>query len=134
MSNIASSAMQHTQQSPRAAGPGAKAQTFAGGTRNLLDEARNVVENATQQGQELNPMIYQMLGMEPQFEDHSEDLKASQGEFDAAQKQWDEANKTFTQLQGLPKGKRTPKQRHELRQLKPQMAGLQRALGAARDA
>src|SRR5438046_1718310 len=138
MSNIGSSAItaatSHKTRTPAAGPPGAKAQVFAGGTRNLLDEARNVVENATQQGQELNPMIYQMLGMEPQFEDHSEDLKASQGEFDAAQKQWDEANKTFTQLKGIPKGKRTPEQRKQFRQLKPQMKGLQQALGAARDA
>src|SRR5207253_9329160 len=76
----------------------------------------------------------QMLGMEPQFEDHSADLQASQAEFDAAQKQWDEANKTFTQLKGIPKGKRTPEQRKQFRQLKPQMKGLQQALGVARDA
>jgi hypothetical protein len=138
MSNIGSSALaamtQHGTRTPAALPAGKPEQMFQAGTRNLLDEARNVVENATQQGQQLNPMIYQMLGMDPQYEDHSADLQSAQAEMDAAQKQFDQATQTVNQLRGIPAGKRTPAQRKQLRQLTKGMPQLQQSLERAKDA
>src|SRR5262249_44528958 len=113
--------------------PSVRQSQFASGTLNLLDEARSLVENATQQGQELNPQIYQMLGLDPQYEDFSGDVKASQDEYNSAQSQLDEAQKTLSQLQGIPGGKRSPAQRKQLRQLKKQMPALQKSMENARD-
>lgn len=138
MSNIGSSALQsskqHTQKTPQVPGYSIKQKQFNQGTMNLLDEARNVVEQAVSQGQEINPMIYQMLGLQPKVIDHSGDLQAAQQEADAAQKQWDEAQQTVAKIKGIPKGKRSPAQKKQLRQLKSQMPDLNAALGKATDA
>jgi len=114
--------------------PSVRQSQFASGTLNLLDEARNLVENATQQGQELNPQIYAMLGLDPQYTDHSAELGKASDEFNAAQSQMDEAQKTLDSLQGIPKNKRSPAQRQQLRQLKKQIPSLTKSLEAARDA
>lgn len=131
MSNIASTAMQKTAKTPKAGPMGVRERRFTRGTEDLLTEARNLVENATQQGQELNPMIYRMLGMEPVVEDYSADLGAAQQELDAAQSQLTQAEAAMAQLKGIPKGKRTPAQRKQFRQLKKQIPGMQRALETA---
>lgn len=114
--------------------PSVRQTQFASGTLNLLDEARSLVENATQQGQQLNPMIYQMLGLDPQYTDNTADLNQASQEFDAAQKQLDAAQQTLSQLQGIPKGRRSPAQRKQLQQLKKQMPALTKSMEAARDA
>jgi hypothetical protein len=134
MSNIASTAMQKTATSPKAGPMGPQERAFNTGTLNLLDEARNVVENAVQQGQELNPEIYRMLGMDPQYEDHSKELADSQAQFDAASKQMEEAQTTMSQLKGIPRGKRTPQQQKQFQQLKKQIPAFQRSLETARNA
>jgi prefoldin subunit 5 len=138
MSNIGSSAMQTAkakgQSTPHVPAASAKQQKFQQGTMGMLDEARSVIENAVGQGSELNPMIYQMLGLSPQYEDHSGDLQSAQSAMDAAQKQYDEAQKTVDTIRGIPKGKRTPEQRKQFNQLKKQIPSLQKALGSANDA
>jgi prefoldin subunit 5 len=138
MSNIGSSAMQTAkakgQSTPHVPAASAKQQKFQQGTMGMLDEARSVIENAVGQGSELNPMIYQMLGLSPQYEDHTADLQGAQGAMDAAQKQYDEAQKTVDTIRGIPKGKRTPEQRKQFNQLKKQIPSLQKALGSANDA
>src|SRR6266850_7298061 len=88
---------------------------FDTGTMNLLNEARGVVENAIGQGQELNPEIYKMLGLNPKYEDHSADLESSRGEMEAAQKQMDEANKQIGTIKAIPAGKRSPEQKKQLK-------------------
>jgi hypothetical protein len=137
MSNSVSTAQQgkrDTTQTPHVPPLPARQQQFQTGTLNLLDEARNVVENSVRQGQELNPMIYQMLGLDPQYEDHSQDIQGAQSEFDAAQKQLSEAQDTQASLNGIPKGKRTPAQRKQLRQIRKQIPQLNKALESSRDA
>lgn len=131
MSSIASTML---QKSGPKAGPEQPAQhAFAQGTRSLLDEARSLVENSAQQGQELNPSIYRMLGMEPTYEDNSEQLKQSQAEFDASQKQLDAAQTTLAQLRGVPPGKRSPDQKRQFKQLQKQIPTLQKSLETTRD-
>lgn len=137
MSNIGSSAMttakQKTQKNPNVPAPTAGQQQFNQGTMNMLDEARAVVENAVGQGQQLNPLIYQMLGLDPQYEDHSGDLTQAQSEMDAAQKQHDEASKTIDMLKSIPAGKRSTDQKHQLRQLSKQLPQMTRDLQHATD-
>jgi hypothetical protein len=113
--------------------PGARQQQFRQGTMNMLDEARGVVENAVGQGQELNPLIYQMLGLQPQYEDHSADLQSAQGELDTSQKQLDEANKTIANLRAIPAGRRSPAQRKQLRMLNKQRPNMLKSLQTAQD-
>lgn len=109
---------------------------FDTGTMNMLDEARNVVENAVGQGQEINPLIYQMLGLDPQYTDHSGELQDAQGKVDAAQKQYDDASQTLDTLKAIPVGRRSDAQRKQLAQLKgAQGIGiLSKTLGDAKDA
>lgn len=131
MSNSVSTAQQmkqDTERTPHVPKPGARQQAFKTGTMGMLDDARQVIENAVGQGMQLNPIIYQMLGLNPQMEDHSADLQASQQEMDAAQGQYDEAKKQFDMLQGIPKGKRSKEQKQQFRQLKKGMAAMEKSL------
>ena len=146
MSNAVSGSMQSAAQQKMAADargdlrrreamarPGAAQTQFRAGTMNMLDEARGVVENAIGQGQDLNPMIYQMLGLQPQYEDHSADLQAAQGEMDKAQQQYDQAQKTISQIKAVPAGRRSPQQRKQLNMLRAQMKGMTQSLQTAKD-
>ena len=137
MSNIGSTALQtakrQTQQSPHVPPQTAGQSAFNRGTMGMLDDARGVIENAVGQGMELNPQIYQMLGLDPQYEDHSGDLQGAQSEMDAAQKQFDQAQQQLNQLKGIPKGQRTPQQRQQFRQLNKGMAQMQKSLGDAKN-
>src|ERR1051326_911990 len=139
MSNIGSTALssskQNVQRHPEGIlkiGPRQRA--FNVGTMNMLDEARSVVENAVGQGQEINPLVYQMLGLQPQYEDHSADLQSAQGELDTAQKQYDEAQKTLDNIRAIPGGKRSPAQRKQARQLKKTMPAMLKNIETAKEA
>ena len=138
MSNIGSTALQtskaETQRGPQARKVGPQQREFNQATRDLLDQARSVVEGATTQGQQLNPLIYQMLGLQPTMTDNTADLQAAQGELDAAQSQYDEAQQAFETLRGIPKGKRSKEQRQQFRQLKKEIPKLEHLVGQARDA
>lgn len=138
MSNIGSTALQtskqHTQTHPDIPNANVRQRQFNKGTLNMLDEARQVVENGVGQGQELNPLIYQMLGLQPQYEDHSADLTAAQQEMDGAQQQYDEAQKTLGTLKSIPPGKRSAAQRKQIAQITKGMPGLTAALEKGKDA
>jgi hypothetical protein len=112
---------------PHVPAPTQRETMFKNATSDMLDEARGVVENATGQGQMLDPMIYQMLGIQPQYQDNSAELQQSQASLDSQQKQLDDAQQTMAQLQSVPKGRRSPAQNKQLRQLKKQIPNLQTA-------
>jgi hypothetical protein len=118
---------QKTQKMPSVPPPTARETQFKNATSDMLDEARGVVENSVGQGQMLDPQIYQMLGLEPQYQDNSAELQQSQASLDSQQKQMDDAQQTIAQLKSVPKGKRSPQQNQQLRQLKKQLPNLQTA-------
>jgi hypothetical protein len=137
MSNIGSTAMnskKKTDMTPHIPAPTQRETMFKNATSDMLDEARGVVENSVGQGQMLDPQIYQMLGLEPQYQDNSAELQQSQGSLDSQQKQLDDAQQTVAQLQSVPKGRRSPAQRQQLRQLKKQIPNLQTAYSKAQTA
>jgi hypothetical protein len=131
--NAGTSGKSDTSKTPHVPGAAPAQQQFQRGTMGMLDDARQMAENAAGQGMQLNPMIYQMLGINPQFEDHSADLQSSQQEMDAAQQQFDEAQKHFDQLKGIPQGKRSKQQKQQIRQLKKQMPQMTKALADAKN-
>lgn len=135
MSNIGSTALQTKSKTSANVPPMGPAQTaFNAGTRNMLDDARQIIENAVGQGQQLNPLIYEMLGLQPQYEDHSADLAAAQKEYDASQSQFNNAQQTIAQIESIPKKSQTPAQRQQLRQLQAQLPKLESALGKTKAA
>jgi hypothetical protein len=137
MSNIGSTAMnskKKTDTTPHIPPPTQRETMFKNATSDMLDEARGVVENSVGQGQMLDPMIYQMLGLEPQYQDNSAELQQAQGSLDSQQKQLDDAQQTVAQLKSVPKGKRSPEQNKQLRQLKKQIPNLQTAYSKAQTA
>lgn len=113
--------------------PGARQQAFKSGTMGMLDDARQMVENAAGQGMELNPLIYQMLGLNPQMEDHSAELTAAQQEMDTSQKQYDEAKTQLDQLKGIPQGKRTDEQKKQFKTLKKGVDQMGKSLADTRN-
>lgn len=119
---------QESTRTPMAQKPGPEQRQFMHGTRSMLDDARAVAENAVGQGMQLNPIIYQMLGLKPTMADNSGDLTAAQTDMDAAQAQYDQARAQLDQLNALPKGKRSKEQRKQIRQLKKGMASTEAAL------
>ena len=135
MSNVASTGIQAKNQPGRPHIPpyGAQQQQFNTGSRNMLEEARQAAENASGQGSMLNPLIYQMLGLKPTFEDHTAELQAAQQELDASQSQWDEAKKTQDTIKAIPLKKRTPEQKKQLRQLNKQVPKMTKLLEDAKD-
>jgi hypothetical protein len=98
------------------------------GTRNMLEDARRVAENAVGQGMQLNPLIYQLLGLSPTMTDNSADLAAAQQEYNDTQSQFNAAQSQLDNLKALPKGKRSKDQKKQLRQLKKGMPKMQAAL------
>jgi hypothetical protein len=134
MSNSISSAITTSQKRPTVPPVGQRQTQFEQGTQTMLDESRQMVENAVGQGQDLNPMIYQYLGLTPTYEDHSADISSAQTEFDAAQKQLSEAQDTLAKLKAIPPGMRTPAMKHQISQLKTHMPALNSAIGKSQEA
>jgi hypothetical protein len=139
MSNIGSSALQTSKQDTQThpAGippPTVKQSQFNRGTMNMLDQARAVVQNAVGQGQELSPLIYQMLGLQPEVEDHTAELSAAGEQLNAAQQQYNEARETMSTIRGIPPRKRSREQRKQLRQLTKQAPAMEKSLGDAKTA
>jgi hypothetical protein len=139
MSNIGSTAMstakQKGTQHPTGITPTSPAQgMFNTGTMSMLDEARQTVENAVGQGEALNPLIYNMLGLQPQYADTSAQLNQAQAAFQSAQDQYNQAKESMSNIQGIPPKKRTPQQKKQLAQLQRNMDALTLSLGKARDA
>lgn len=132
MSSIGSTALQTSKQeshrTPQAQQAGPRQRAFHSGTMSMLEDARAMAENAAGQGMQLNPIIYQMLGLQPRTEDHSADLEAARQEMDAAQTQFDESQKAFDQLRGIPKGKRSKEQKKQFKQLKKYMKAGQKPI------
>jgi hypothetical protein len=114
--------------------PGPRQKAFDIGTMNILDEARAVVENAVGQGQQLNPMIYQYLGLQPQMSDNTADLAAAQEENNAARQQYDEAHESADQLQLFRRASAKQDQRKQLRQLNSQIPKIRDTLSKADEA
>jgi len=129
MSNIGSTALQTSKQeqtrTPEAGLPSAAQRGFMSGTRNMLEDARRVAENAIGQGAQLNPIIYQMLGLKPTMVDNSADLGAAREEYNAARDQFNSAQSQLDQLKALPKGKRSKQQKKQIRQLKKGLKQMQ---------
>lgn len=129
MSNIGSTALQTAKseqtRSPAAGPPGMAQRQFNKGTRSMLDDARRVAENAVGQGMQLNPIIYQLLGLKPQMTDNSAQLAQAQAASQTAQQNLNATQSQLDQLKALPKGKRSPAQKKQIRQLKKSMKQLQ---------
>lgn len=136
MSSIGSTALQtgkaESQRSPEARSRGQRQRAFDQGTMNMLNNARTMIEGAAGQGAQLNPMIYQMLGLNPQMQDNSAELQAAQQEYQGLQQQHDQAQSRLDQLSGIPKGKRSKQQKKEFKQLKKQVRLGQKGLEDSR--
>lgn len=132
MSNIGSTALQtgkaESTRGPQARSRGQRQRAFDQGTMDMLNSARGAIENAAGQGAQLNPLIYQMLGLSPQMQDNSAELASAQQEYQGLQAQHDQAQARLDQLNGIPKGKRSKQQKQEFRQLKKQVRLGQKGL------